>query len=88
MDFFHIETFARSKFSHETLQVRHPRASGDPSNGLIKNGFPLAKEALIYSIPSTVLQADNEWNHKMTVRPEPVEGFDQRFPNYPWLKQE
>jgi glycerol-3-phosphate dehydrogenase (NAD(P)+) len=41
---------------------------------------PVAKEALNKLIPFMVRQAHHERNQQLTVRPEPVEGFNQRFP--------
>ena len=38
-----------------------------------------AKETLIKLIPFMVRQAHHERNQQFTVRPEPVEGLDQRF---------
>ncbi len=41
-----------------------------------------AKEPLIKLIPFMVRQAHHERNQQFTVRPEPVEGLDQRFLNW------
>ena len=38
------------------------------------------REALNKTIPFMVRQAHYERNQTLTVRPEPVEGFNQRFP--------
>jgi hypothetical protein len=42
----------------------------------------IAKEALNKTIPFMVRQAHHERNQTLTVRPEPVEGFNQQFPNH------
>ncbi len=41
-----------------------------------------AKEALNKSISLMVRQAHHERNQSFTVHPEPVEGFNQHFPNF------
>jgi hypothetical protein len=40
----------------------------------------IAKDTLINLIPLMVRQAHHERNQKVTVHPELVEGFNQRFP--------
>jgi hypothetical protein len=46
----------------------------------IFNISDVPREALNKSIPLMVRQAHHERNQTLTVRPEPVEGFNQRFP--------
>jgi hypothetical protein len=49
----------------------------------VHNGYVApnnSREVLNKSISLMVRQAHHERNQTLTVRPEPVEGFDQRFP--------
>jgi hypothetical protein len=48
--------------------------------GLTTKALRKTKEALINFIPLMVRQAHHERNKKVTVHPELVEGFNQRFP--------
>ena len=46
---------------------------------LSRIGRTVVREALNKLIPFMVRQAHHERNQQLTVRPEPVEGFNQRF---------
>jgi hypothetical protein len=64
----------------KSVEHSKPRSLFDRAQG--ERGLECSpKEALNKMIPFMVRQAQDERNQYVTVRPEPVEGLNQRFPN-------